>query len=67
MVTVNDPRCPITQSRIFRDRLLDLVTREGEGTSNTSSSPMRAMGARIPCRRYIRTFTIQADYLDRAV
>src|SRR5207247_5573165 len=27
---VNDPRCPVSQSRIFRDKLLTLGKREGE-------------------------------------
>ncbi|MGN6673686.1 MAG: prolyl oligopeptidase family serine peptidase, partial [Thermomicrobiales bacterium] len=30
----NDPRCPITQSRIFRDRLLELGKQEGTGPSD---------------------------------
>jgi dipeptidyl aminopeptidase/acylaminoacyl peptidase len=30
----NDPRCPITQSRIFRDRLLELGKQEGTGLSD---------------------------------
>ena len=27
---VNDPRCPITQARIFRDKLLEIGRKEGE-------------------------------------
>jgi dipeptidyl aminopeptidase/acylaminoacyl peptidase len=62
---VNDPRCPVDQSRIFRDRLLALgrqegvdfeyveLTEEGHGSSDIEQK--------------IRTFQILADYLERVL
>jgi dipeptidyl aminopeptidase/acylaminoacyl peptidase len=62
---VNDPRCPVEQSQVFRDRLLELgrvpgkdfeyveLTDEGHGSSDIQQK--------------IRTFRILADYLEKAL
>jgi dipeptidyl aminopeptidase/acylaminoacyl peptidase len=62
---VNDPRCPISQARLFRDALLERgwtegadgdfeyeeLTDEGHGSSDTEQK--------------VRAFTLMDDYLDR--
>jgi dipeptidyl aminopeptidase/acylaminoacyl peptidase len=61
----NDPRCPVEQARIFRDRLLELGRVEGTdfeyvefGDEGHGSSDIE---------QKIRTFTILADYLERVL
>jgi dipeptidyl aminopeptidase/acylaminoacyl peptidase len=62
---VNDPRCPVTQSRIFRDRLLELGKREGEDFEYVELADEGHGSADI--QQKIRTFTILADYLERVL
>jgi len=62
---VNDPRCPVSQSRIFRDRLRSLGRREGEDFEYVELTEEGHGSADI--QQKIRTFTILADYLDRVL
>ena len=62
---VNDPRCPVSQSRNFRDKLLELGRREGEDFEYVELSDEGHGSADI--QQKIRTFTILADYLDRTL
>ena len=61
----NDPRCPVDQSRLFRDRLLELGKREGLdfeyvefGDEGHGSNDIE---------QKIRTYTTLADYLERVL
>ncbi|MGH2471400.1 MAG: S9 family peptidase [Candidatus Limnocylindria bacterium] len=62
---VNDPRCPVSQSRIFRDRLVELGKREGDDFDYVELADEGHGSADI--EQKIRTFTILADYLDRVL
>ena len=62
---VNDPRCPISQSRLFRDRLLALGKREGQDFEYVELTDEGHGSADIQQR--IRTFTTLADYLERVL
>lgn len=62
---VNDPRCPVSQSRIFRDRLLEIGKREGEDFEYVELANEGHGSADV--QQKIRTFTVLADYLDRVV
>ena len=62
---VNDPRCPVDQSRIFRDRLLDLGRKEGEDFEYVELSDEGHGSTDIAQK--IRTFNILADYLERVL
>lgn len=62
---VNDPRCPVSQSRIFRDKLLEIGKREGEDFEYVELADEGHGSADI--QQKIRTFTILADYLDRVL
>jgi dipeptidyl aminopeptidase/acylaminoacyl peptidase len=62
---VNDPRCPVTQSRIFRDRLLALGRREGAEFEYVELADEGHGSADI--EQKIRTFRILADYLERVL
>jgi dipeptidyl aminopeptidase/acylaminoacyl peptidase len=62
---VNDPRCPVSQSRIFRDKLLALGKREGEDFEYVELADEGHGSADI--QQKIRTFTILADYLERVL
>ena len=62
---VNDPRCPISQSRLFRDRLLALGKREGQDFEYVELTDEGHGSADIQQR--IRTFTTLADYLERTL
>jgi dipeptidyl aminopeptidase/acylaminoacyl peptidase len=62
---VNDPRCPVSQSRIFRDKLLALGKREGEDFEYVELTDEGHGSADI--QQKIRTFTILADYLERVL
>ena len=62
---VNDPRCPVSQSRIFRDKLLALGKREGEDFDYVELGDEGHGSADI--QQKIRTFTILADYLERVL
>lgn len=61
---VNDPRCPVSQSRIFRERLLSHGKREGEDFeyhefADEGHGPSGDIGGKI------RTYKLLADFLER--
>jgi dipeptidyl aminopeptidase/acylaminoacyl peptidase len=58
----NDPRCPVEQSRVFRDRLIELGRREGTDFEYIELSDEGHGSSDI--EQKIRTFKILADYLD---
>src|SRR5256886_1064788 len=62
---VNDPRCPVSQSRIFRDKLIALGKREGEDFEYVELDDEGHGSADI--QQKIRTFAILADYLERVL
>jgi len=62
---VNDPRCPVDQSRIFRDRLLALGRREGEDFEYVELGDEGHGSTDIAQK--IRTFNILAEYLERVL
>jgi dipeptidyl aminopeptidase/acylaminoacyl peptidase len=62
---VNDPRCPVEQSRIFRDRLLALGRTEGEDFEYVELTDEGHGSSDI--KQKIRTFRILADYLERVL
>ena len=61
----NDPRCPVEQSRIFRDRLLELGREEGADFEYVELSDEGHGSNDI--EQKIRTFRILADYLYRVL
>ncbi len=62
---VNDPRCPISQSRLFRQRLLELGRREGQDFEYVELTE-EGHGSADPDQK-VRTFSLLADFLDRAL
>lgn len=62
---LNDPRCPVSQSRLFRDKLLTLGRREGEEFDDIELAEEGHGSADI--EQKIRTFWILADYLERVL
>lgn len=62
---VNDPRCPVDQSRVFRERLLALGRKEGEDFEYVELGDEGHGSTDIAQK--IRTFNILADYLERAL
>jgi dipeptidyl aminopeptidase/acylaminoacyl peptidase len=60
---VNDPRCPVAQSRLFRDRLLQLGRVEGEDFEYVELGEEGHGSTDIDQK--IRTFKILADFLER--
>ena len=62
---VNDPRCPVSQSRLFRDKLVALGKREGEDFDYVELAEEGHGSADI--EQKIRTFQILADYLERVL
>ena len=62
---VNDPRCPVDQSRIFRDRLLELGRKEGEDFEYVELADEGHGSSDI--KQKIRTFRILADYLEKVL
>jgi dipeptidyl aminopeptidase/acylaminoacyl peptidase len=62
---VNDPRCPVDQSRIFRDRLLALGRQEGRDFEYVELTEEGHGSSDI--EQKIRTFQILADYLERVL
>ncbi|RIH87530.1 Dipeptidyl aminopeptidase BIII [Calidithermus terrae] len=60
----NDPRCPISQARVFRDRLLQLGKREGEDFEyHEFGDEGHGPGGDIQGK--IRTYRLLADFLER--
>jgi dipeptidyl aminopeptidase/acylaminoacyl peptidase len=62
---VNDPRCPVEQSRIFRDRLIELGRKEGEDFEYVELGDEGHGSTDIAQK--IRTFNILAGYLERVL
>jgi dipeptidyl aminopeptidase/acylaminoacyl peptidase len=61
----NDPRCPVEQSRLFRDRLLELGKREGVDFEYVELADEGHGSNDI--EQKIRTFRLLADYLERVL
>ena len=62
---VNDPRCPVEQSQIFRDKLIALGRTEGTDFEYVELADEGHGSSDI--QQKIRTFRILADYLDRVL
>jgi len=62
---VNDPRCPIDQARVVRDRLLALGRREGEDFEYVELSE-EGHGT-TDLDQKVRTFRLLADFLKRSL
>jgi dipeptidyl aminopeptidase/acylaminoacyl peptidase len=62
---VNDPRCPVEQSQVFRDRLLELGKKEGEDFEYVELADEGHGSSDI--KQKIRTFRILADYLEKVL
>lgn len=65
---VNDPRCPVSQARVFRDRLLALGKREGTGPADDFEYHEFADEGHGPSgdiQGKIRMFTLLADFVAR--
>jgi dipeptidyl aminopeptidase/acylaminoacyl peptidase len=60
---VNDPRCPVEQSQVFRDRLVELGKKEGEDFEYVELADEGHGSSDI--KQKIRTFRILADYLAK--
>jgi dipeptidyl aminopeptidase/acylaminoacyl peptidase len=64
----NDPRCPITQARIFRDKILTLGKREGTGPDDDfeyHEFDDEGHGPSGDIAGKIRTYKLVADFLQR--
>ncbi|MBS3966535.1 MAG: S9 family peptidase [Truepera sp.] len=65
---VNDPRCPVTQSRLFRDKLLALGKREGKAPEDDfeyHEFEDEGHGPSGDIQGTIRTYQLLADFLER--
>ena len=62
---VNDPRCPVEQSRIFRDRLLELGYEEGEDFEYVEFADVGHASSDVDQKT--ATYRIIVDFLDRTV
>jgi dipeptidyl aminopeptidase/acylaminoacyl peptidase len=60
---VNDPRCPVEQSRIFRDKLLELDRTEGVDFEYVEFGDQGHGSADI--QQKIKTYQLLADYMQR--
>ncbi|MFC2172805.1 S9 family peptidase [Acidobacteriota bacterium] len=60
---VNDPRCPLEQSTLFRDRLLDLGYKDGEDFEYLELGEEGHGSSDIPQK--IRTYQLLADFMQR--
>jgi dipeptidyl aminopeptidase/acylaminoacyl peptidase len=60
---VNDPRCPIEQSRLFRDALIDLGYAEGQDFEYVELTEEGHGSSDI--KHKIRTYNLMADFLKR--
>jgi dipeptidyl aminopeptidase/acylaminoacyl peptidase len=60
---VNDPRCPIEQSRLFRDSLIDLGYVEGEDFEYVELTEEGHGSSDI--KHKIRTYSLMLDFLKR--
>jgi dipeptidyl aminopeptidase/acylaminoacyl peptidase len=62
---VNDPRCPVEQSQVFRDRLIELGRVEGTDFEYVELADEGHGSSDI--KQKIRTFRILADYLEKVL
>jgi dipeptidyl aminopeptidase/acylaminoacyl peptidase len=60
----NDPRCPVTQARIFRDRIIALGKKEGEDFEYHEFGD-EGHGPSGDIQGTIRTYRLLADFLER--
>ena len=60
---VNDPRCPVEQSRLFRDRLAALGRREGVDFEYAEFADEGHGSSDI--QQKIRTYHLLADFMQR--
>ena len=60
---VNDPRCPISQARLFRDKLLELGYREGDDFEYVELAD-EGHGS-TDAEQKVRTYSLLADFMDR--
>jgi dipeptidyl aminopeptidase/acylaminoacyl peptidase len=64
----NDPRCPVTQARIFRDKIVALGKREGTGPEDDFEYHEfgdEGHGPSGDIQGTIRTYRLLADFLER--
>lgn len=63
----NDPRCPVSQARIFRDKILELGKREGTGPEDDFEyfESNEGHGPSGDIEGTIRTYRRIADFLER--
>ncbi|SFL45812.1 Dipeptidyl aminopeptidase/acylaminoacyl peptidase [Halogranum rubrum] len=62
---VNDPRCPISQARLFRDALLDAGYEEGDGGDFEYNELGEEGHGSTDIDNKIRSFELVADFLER--
>lgn len=62
---VNDPRCPIEQSRIFRDRMLELGYKENDDFEYIEFADVGHASSDIGQKT--ATYKLIVDYLDRTI
>lgn len=62
---VNDPRCPVEQSQVFRDKLVELGRKEGTDFEYVELADEGHGSSDI--QQKIRTFRILADYLEKVL
>jgi len=62
---VNDPRCPVEQSRIFRDRMLELGYKEGDDFEYVEFADVGHGSSDIGQKTQITQLVV--DFLDRTV
>jgi dipeptidyl aminopeptidase/acylaminoacyl peptidase len=60
---LNDPRCPVTQARVFRNRLLDLGYREGKDFEYIELGDQGHGSADIEHK--IKWYSLLVDYMAR--
>lgn len=60
---VNDPRCPVEQSRLFRDRLIELGYKEGKDFEYVELAEEGHGSSDIGHK--IRTYTLLADFMEK--
>jgi dipeptidyl aminopeptidase/acylaminoacyl peptidase len=64
---VNDPRCPISQARLFRDALQDAGHKEGEDGDFEYNELGEEGHGSTDIDNKIRSFELIADFLERRV
>ena len=61
----NDPRCPIDQARVFRDRLVELGRKEGTDFEYVEFADVGHWSSDIEHK--VRVFRLLEEYLDRVL